>query len=192
MSVTHENTMTDLVLVLLERHEHKTKWLNKLKEQYKTLSKTNRLLAGEVRSNVEERTRLLREIKQLRSAMRTLGFNYERVNQSNIECLLPAYREIMKSAVVENMHRMLDRVCAIAVHNNLIEAETSFDTLQYPYRITIEDAGFFIEGSTAAGDIVSGTVPFEKVTYLDHSTPKHIDFERASNPNPAGAFYDIC
>lgn len=192
MSVTHENTMTDLVLVLLERHAQKTKWLNKLKAQYKTLSKTNHLLAGEVRSNVEERTRLLREIKQLRSAMRTLGFNYDRVNQASIECLLPTYREIMKSAVVENMHRMLDRVCAIVVHNNTIEAETSFDTLQHPYRITIEDDGFFIEGSTAAGDTVSGMVSFAKATSLDRCTPTHIEFERASNPNSNGAFYDIC
>jgi len=179
--------MEHCIKPLLDRLEAKIRMLHKLRFEIKYCPVDDTPVGLQL-----EKQRFEKEIKRIKAALRALGYDYGKLTKTTLEVMLANYREVLLNPAIKRYEDALDRVCAIVVHNQLLDTDDEEgEALAAIYSITPTEHGFTVRGATAGGHSIDGDVTFDMIERFDKLTPKDADFERASSPDTYGKFYDV-
>lgn len=177
--------MIHVVQTMLDRLEAKMRLLEKLRFEIRYCSVDDTCDGLHL-----EKQRLENEIKHIKAGLRSLGYDYGKLTKTTLEVMLANYREVLYNPAIKRYEAALDRVCAIVTHNQLLDMNEN-EVLTSICCITPTDDGFNIIGFTADGHQINGSVTFDMLQRFEKLTPKTATFERATNPDAHGSFYDV-
>lgn len=181
------SSVISLVFELLESIEKTSNWLQRQKSSLKMMKSEDDIDPLTLHNATTQTSDTKTKLTKLNACLRSLKYNPFKA-KTFLE-LHNEYIQHMKKQEVKEYRRVLDRMIAVVVHNT----ELNGNGLIFPYSVTVEDDGLFIEASRSdpERDDFSECVKFEDIEKWELTTPADAEYKRSFNPNISDEFYEF-